>query len=336
MEVSKMHGTIIVPLPGPGIDPDLVSERSIPLARALSDRTGAPLLLMSVVDIPALHHDLSEQLALLPSEINHVSRQQRERIYHLREQAIADRTAYLRDVAQRCPGADVEILIRYGNAAEAIVDVARSLDQPVIVLATHCHSGVLRSVLGSIAGKVVQTSPCPVLVARTTTPNGRREPPRLQRLLVPLDGSSLSELGLWSGLPALGRQALEVILLRIADADEIRSTFDLFTGLEHQPELERYLASLAQDVERLGHRVSWQVETGSPAEEIHRVAAARGVDAIVMATHGRSGVSRLIFGSVAEGVLHDCTVPVLLVPAASAGPHALHIGPHGSALAGLG
>jgi nucleotide-binding universal stress UspA family protein len=324
-----MSGTIIVPLPGPGIDPEHISERSVPLARAIAVRTGASLLLLSVVDIPSVHHDLSDQLVLLPNEINHVSRRRKERIYQLREETIAERTAYLRDVADRCPGSDTDILIRYGDAADAILDVARSLDNPVIALATHCHSGLRRSVLGSVASRVVHDSPCPVFIARVATPNGHREPPQLHRILVPLDGSRLGELALWMGLRALGRHDLEVILLRVAYPAPDLAITNIFTGLEEEPAEAEYLQDVAREVAALGFDVRWQVETGKAEAVIRATAERAGADAIVMATHGRSGVSRLIFGSVTEAVLQGSTTPVLVIPASSAGTHTLRLRPNG-------
>jgi nucleotide-binding universal stress UspA family protein len=63
--------------------------------------------------------------------------------------------------------------------------------------------------------------------------------------------------------------------------------------------------------------VSTAVVSGAPAEEIVRFARERGFDLLVLATHGRAGVRRMVLGSVAEHVVRDATVPVLVVRAAA-------------------
>lgn len=81
---------------------------------------------------------------------------------------------------------------------------------------------------------------------------------------------------------------------------------------------EEYLAPLAVELEKKGVRVKSQVRRGIPAPEI--VAAAReiGADLIAMSTHGRGGFGRMIFGSVAEAVLHQAEIPVFLMRATEA------------------
>jgi nucleotide-binding universal stress UspA family protein len=71
---------------------------------------------------------------------------------------------------------------------------------------------------------------------------------------------------------------------------------------------ETYLAELAEEIESKGLRVTTRVRDGSPVEEILAAARGEAVDLIAMTTHGRSGASRLLFGSVAEGVLRDAWV----------------------------
>lgn len=78
--------------------------------------------------------------------------------------------------------------------------------------------------------------------------------------------------------------------------------------------LEDELLIEAKELRRLGYEVTVEARTGDPAEEIRRFAKNHGVDLIVMATHGRTGLRRLALGSVAADVVRHSRVPVMLIP----------------------
>jgi nucleotide-binding universal stress UspA family protein len=75
----------------------------------------------------------------------------------------------------------------------------------------------------------------------------------------------------------------------------------------------RYLVEVERRLSKKGLRVRTRVALGPPAEEILAAAKATGADLIAMATHARSGLGRILFGSVAEAVLHASPVPVLMI-----------------------
>lgn len=145
-----------------------------------------------------------------------------------------------------------------------------------------------------------------------------RENIMYKRALVPLDGSPLAE----SIVPFLteiaGPLDMSVLLLRVleptppmvADGAMPVVVDDVEARVR---EAEEYLAPLAAMLRARGIDASWCVRRGRADEEI--VAAARddGVDLIAMSTHGRSGLGRLLFGSVAEQVLRRAEVPVLMM-----------------------
>jgi nucleotide-binding universal stress UspA family protein len=76
---------------------------------------------------------------------------------------------------------------------------------------------------------------------------------------------------------------------------------------------EEYLAPVAVELRKKGVRVRTQVRRGQPSEEIVLAAHETGADLIAMTTHGRSGLGRLLFGSVAEAVLRESRLPVFLM-----------------------
>src|SRR6185369_11448258 len=112
----------------------------------------------------------------------------------LHETSEEEATLYLQSLASRLTneGYPSRGVVRHGSAAEAILKVAAEERATLIALATHGRTGVGRLVLGSVAEKVLQSSPLPVLLARTLPselPQGRLEALPLRNLLVPLDGT---------------------------------------------------------------------------------------------------------------------------------------------------
>jgi nucleotide-binding universal stress UspA family protein len=77
--------------------------------------------------------------------------------------------------------------------------------------------------------------------------------------------------------------------------------------------LEDELASVIHGLQEAGFTVSVAVRGGDPVEEIVRFVESEGVDLVAMATHGRTGLRRLVLGSVAERLLHQLQVPVILI-----------------------
>jgi len=144
-----------------------------------------------------------------------------------------------------------------------------------------------------------------------------------RRALVPLDGSPVAETVLPFILEIAGPLDMEVVLLRVVQPVPPV----VIEGSHHvvvedvearQIDAEEYLAPLAVELRHRAVRVETQVRRGQPADEIIAAARAMGADIIAMSTHGRSGLGRLVFGSVAEAVLRHAGIPVLLLRATEA------------------
>jgi nucleotide-binding universal stress UspA family protein len=145
-----------------------------------------------------------------------------------------------------------------------------------------------------------------------------------KKILVPLDGSELAECV----LPhvesiARGCGVEEVIFLRVAEplhqfcdldgcvSQETINSIDA----DNKAAAEKYLTQLIERTRYGGVSVKPEVMTGTPGESIADYATKNSIDLIVIATHGRSGVSRWTWGSVANQVLRSACVPVLMVRA---------------------
>ena len=135
---------------------------------------------------------------------------------------------------------------------------------------------------------------------------------RTNRILVPLDGSELAEAALADAFD-LAAGAGTVLLVRATEAHVLPGRDPIQPQIDAVAEAEGYMAGLKAKLERRNVRnVETHVWYGSPAASIIDAAGAHKADLIVMSTHGRSGIGRLVFGSVAESVLRGTTVPILL------------------------
>jgi len=146
-----------------------------------------------------------------------------------------------------------------------------------------------------------------------------------EKILVPLDGSELAE----SVLPhvetiARGCSVVEIVLLRVCEAPSILADYPegkdkswekhvgrMTTNAQQQCNI--YLGDVEKQLRDRGFSVRTESRLGKPADEIINYANENNVDLIIMASHGRAGVSRWAYGSVADKVLRSSCVPVLLV-----------------------
>lgn len=151
------------------------------------------------------------------------------------------------------------------------------------------------------------------------------------KILAPLDGSAFAEQALPHVEQIAAVEHSEIHLLSVAPLleDQALAMVDLYPvyvyrgylidqedQLKHiQSELEGYLQHVSHRLQAHGHAVRTAVRFGQPAEEIMRYAEETGCSLIVMSTHGRSGLGRWVYGSVADKILRGSQVPVLLIRA---------------------
>jgi len=137
----------------------------------------------------------------------------------------------------------------------------------------------------------------------------------MEKILVPLDGSDLAEAALETAINILNEQpATTLVLLRATELPrppEAESRADQACAVR---EAESYLNGVAAGLRECGiTRVKTTVWDGPAAPTIVEAAEVEKADLIVLSSHGRGGVGPLIFGSVAESVLHGTRTPILLV-----------------------
>jgi nucleotide-binding universal stress UspA family protein len=140
-----------------------------------------------------------------------------------------------------------------------------------------------------------------------------------ERVLVPLDGTERAEAILPLVEQMAGPLDAEFILLRVVEpispaaAMAPAGIVAADTYALREMDAKRYLVEVESRLSKKGLRASTRIALGTPADEILAVAKATGADLIAMATHARSALGRILFGSVAEAVLHASPVPVLMI-----------------------
>jgi nucleotide-binding universal stress UspA family protein len=144
-----------------------------------------------------------------------------------------------------------------------------------------------------------------------------------RNILVPLDGSELAECSLpHAKAIAKGCKAFELILFRaieplsgqaISAMMEAGNDFILKVEYENKKEAEDYVAKMASTLKAEGFPTRGVTINGRASDKIMDYSQKNNIDLIVMSTHGRSGISRFYFGSVAEKVSRHSPIPVLLI-----------------------
>ncbi len=179
------------------------------------------------------------------------------------------------------------------DAADAVISHAVSDGSDLIAMTTHGRTGVKRLVMGSVTEKVLRQAPVPLLACR---PGTRMEG---WAHVVGLDGSSRAEAVLENLVPIARLLGATLHLLHVGDS-------------ESNAAIRGYLKKVALRCSSLGVPVTTAVRTGPASPGIIRYAADVRAGMVALATHGRTGLERLLLGSVAEQVLRAVSCPVLL------------------------
>jgi len=136
----------------------------------------------------------------------------------------------------------------------------------------------------------------------------------LKTILVPLDGSSVAEAALTPAMDLAREAGAKLVLLRAAEAPTRPMADPVEAQVVVMKDAQEYLAAAQDRVMAAGVAdVEVSAWYGPPVEAIVEAARYRRADLIVMSSHGRSGVARLVMGSVAELVLRATTVPILVI-----------------------
>ncbi len=308
-----MYQSVLVPLDG---SPS--AELAVPIAQGIARRTNGSVHLVHV------HVPLSTAGAPRTATMPFYGDWDVEAKEH--------EEAYLTAFRQRLtsqPEVTVDHRVEEGSVVETLVRSAEELRAELVVMTTHGRGPLARAWLGSVADGVARRSSIPVMLLRPTAdpePLGER---LFRTILVPLDGSPLAEQVL---TPAIGlgtlvgaRYTLVRVVSPLLVTGYAPTPEGMLTDAAYGPELdvliqdaEAYLEETTSGLRARGLAVETEVVAETqPALGILEYARESAADLIAMATHGRTGFSRLLLGSVADKVLRGTSAPVLLLRPAS-------------------
>jgi nucleotide-binding universal stress UspA family protein len=215
--------------------------------------------------------------------------------------------------------------VRSGRPFEEICKIALEINADLIVMGTRGQSGLKRLLLGSTAERVIRFAPCPVLIPRGNAYKmvfalrGKSQL-KIREILVPVDFSDCSFAGVrYAAFLGKCFDARLKLLHVVVPYDYVFASDGFDSETTRLTEAARAGAKKQMAELRRSNflsRVSCEAEipTGNTIGDICNQSAARDVDLLVIATHGRSGFQHALLGSVAEHVVRYAECPIIIVP----------------------
>ena len=307
-----MYHRMLVPLDGSEL-----AETVCTYAKELAGRMDLDVILLHVGN-PSTQGIVPMELAY----IDHMAETVRRQIRDVQKAT---------DGEQKSKPVKVSGELAVGYSAEEILRFAEANSVDLIVLASHGRSGIKRWTIGSVAGKVMSATTIPVWLIKAGTPEDTpydKWPSKT--LIVPLDGSALAE----TVLPHVatlaqqrGSEPVEVVLVRVSEIMTIPTYYSpdisgvsLNWGnilqeetIRRKEEAKKYLEKIEERFKKSNINVKSVVIEGKPNDEIVEYANKIPYSMIIMATHGRSGLSRLVYGSVAANIIHGVNRPIFMI-----------------------
>jgi universal stress protein E len=212
-----------------------------------------------------------------------------------------------------------------GRPFEEICRLAANIDIDLIITSTRGNTGLKHLMLGSTAERIVQHSPCPVLVVpkQDRNPsNGKFARRRMSfaKILVPIDFSACSLKGLEYAKALAAQFGSKLVLLHsvhlqyyVASDEYARYDFPLLMQ-QAEKAAQGQMRDLVRKTDLEGVKVETLLEIGHSGQQICARAEDFGADLIVTSTHGTTGLKHMLIGSTAEYVVRHTHCPVLVVP----------------------
>jgi nucleotide-binding universal stress UspA family protein len=231
---------------------------------------------------------------------------------------------------------EVEYRLAEGEVVSEIVHAAEEAECDLVVMATHGRTGLARALLGSVAEEVLRLAPCPVLTVKTApqpggaaapegaAPGTGREQRAIHAILYPTDMSANAARAFPLACALARDHGARLLVLHVYPPPLAHGeVMERPQGKGFQEQLWKTLHEIQSSDPKVC--LEYLLAEGTPEDKILAAAAQNNCDLIVMGTHGRTGLRRLVLGSVAEQVVRHATCPVITVkyPLDAAEPAAL-------------
>jgi nucleotide-binding universal stress UspA family protein len=298
-----MYSRILVPLDG-----SKVAEGIVPfvgrLARALQSRVE----LLSVIEEDVVLAIANPMQGRYADQIGN--------------SAVNVAREYLRGLAPRLemPSGRVSFDVKIASVPQTIIQEASKEADTLIAMSTHGRSGPGRWFLGSVADKELHTTTQPLLLYRTREDERQPANPVLNTIVVPLDGSEMAEQVLPGAVGLARALSLKMTLVRVTPtmaeyyAGEGFYSYpqNLLTAVEE--EAKEYLARKAAETKAKGVQdVTTKHMLGAAAIQVVDFVRATPGSFVAICSHGRSGLGRVVLGSVADRIVTHSGAPTLVI-----------------------
>ena len=320
-----MFTRVLVPLDGTE-----VSEGIIPFVTRLARDMKMGVVLARAIDVDHMGEEgfdsslgrVLKELGQRTGDSSDIEPWQRELAGRIEQELKAPLDSLARDMANE--SVDAETVAGYGPPSDTIIRMAEESGCDLIAMSTRGRNIVTSGLLGSVTYKVIHESPMPVLAI--TPERARSHRAIVSKVIVPLDGSSFAETVLPHATALARRMDLGMTLLRVVPEDapifaDSVSLLDMLAGVREEAATgaRDYVARVAKRLRDSGIDVDEVMLQGKASSRIAEYAKGAEHGMIAITTHGRSGVNRLLLGSIAEAVVRESGCPVLMVrPAAGA------------------
>ncbi|HEY3112427.1 MAG TPA: universal stress protein [Gemmatimonadaceae bacterium] len=304
-----MYSTIMVPTDGSGFD-----REAIRVALRIAERSEAKVRLVRVLatgsffGMAAAAEGTSVAAEVVRSE---------------RDRALSDLYALAAE-CRATANADITVDLHAGPVADVLEGYARRHEVDLIVISTHGRSGISRMSLGSVTDSLIRHTSIPVLVVKPATSYlNPQVSDAFERIVVPLDGSTLAEQILPRVMTLATLEEAEITLLHVLSSRS-NSRNDVAdpdaTWWDKETPAQEYLFRIAKKLRRKGAPVRTDIVVSENVPDaIGDFAAREKSDLIAIATHGRGGLARMLRGSVADAVMHSGRTSMLVFKPEKAG-----------------
>ncbi len=281
-----------------GTDFSEQAERAVEHAMAVARHTGAELVLMHALSMPEPDYVMPYPIttpAIYVEQVDTIVKEARAKLDEMRERLIGQ-------------GVEVSHVFVNEMADRGIVSVAKETNADLIVVGSHGRTGISRFLIGSIAEKVVRRAHCDVLVARGDAPTGG-----YKHILLPVDFSEVSDRAM-ARASILAEPEGKVDMLHCWQLPGGSITYWGSVGPGLGESIVKGATAFGRKaiakVSESKAEFSLAVEEGDARNNIEKRTSSGEYDLVVMGSHGRKGINRVMLGSVAESTLRHLKTSV--------------------------
>ncbi|HTF99436.1 MAG TPA: universal stress protein [Nitrospirota bacterium] len=272
------------------------SEGAVRQAIKLAKKCSGKLMAMTVVETN------QEYAAIAPELVEKAERAARAVLEKIKDQAKRE-------------GLDCDIVVREGEETfKYIIDEAVKNKCTMIVTGRRGRTGLTRLMMGSVTARVIGYSPCNVLIVPSASEQ------EFKNILIATDGSKYSVRAAGEAICLAKRSSGSITVISVVPVeqgshDNLDLTVKQREKLDNTAEAvaEKFTREVREAAQKEGVPAKAFVASGKPADIIIQMAQETNADLIVMGSHGRAGVDKLLMGSVAERVIVTSECPVLVV-----------------------